>query len=221
MIPGEARGTMQIVDLTQTISPQMPVYPGTEPPVFSLGCSLEVDGFREKKLTFFSHTGTHLDAPAHLLADGKTLDQFAAAQFIGPACCLDFSAFKGEQIEVADLEPHGAQLAKVEFCLLHTGWSRYWGDPRYFLDFPVLSLAAAQWLCRFELKGIGFDAISADPVASLDLPIHQQLLGKNLVLIENLTNLESLTKQQFLFSCLPLKLADADGSPVRAVAIFS
>lgn len=211
---------MQIIDLTQTIAPQMPVYPGTEPPVFGLGCTLEVDGFREKKLTFFSHTGTHMDAPAHLLADGKTLDQYPVAKFVGPACCLDFSAFQGGHIEVVDLEPHQEQLAQVEFCLFHTGWSRYWGDPRYFAGFPVLSPAAAQWICRFELKGIGFDAISADPVASPELPIHQQLLGEGLVLIENLTNLESLPKQQFLFSCLPLKLADADGSPVRAVAIL-
>lgn len=211
---------LQIVDLTQIISPQMPVYPGTEPPVFDVGCTLEVDGFREKKLTLFSHTGTHIDAPAHLLAEGKTLDQFPASQFVGPACCLDFSDFTGGQIEVADLEPYRPHLEQVEFCLLHTGWSRYWGDPQYFVGFPVLSLAAAQWLCRFDLKGIGFDAISADPVASRDLPIHQQLLGKDLVLIENLTNLEPLPRQQFLFSCLPLKLADADGSPVRAVAVF-
>lgn len=211
---------MQILDLTQTIAPQMPVYPGTEPPVFGLGCSLAVDGFREKKLTFFSHTGTHMDAPAHLLADGKTLDQYPVAQFVGPACCLIFSDFKGAQIEVADLEPYRLQLAQVEFCLIQTGWSRYWGDPRYFSDFPVLSPAAAQWLCRFKLKGVGFDAISADPVASPDLPIHHLLLGKGLVLIENLNNLERIPKQQFLFSCLPLKLADADGSPVRAVAIL-
>lgn len=211
---------MQIFDLTQTISPQMPVYPGTEPPVFSLGCSLEVDGFREKKLTFFSHTGTHIDAPAHLLADGKTLDQFPAAQFVGPACCLDFSDRPGAVIEVADLEPYRAQLAQVDFCLLRSGWSCYWGAPQYFVDFPVLSLAAAQWLCRFDLKGIGFDAISADPVAAQDLPIHQQLLGKGLVLIENLTNLEQLPDQPMLFSCLPLKLVDADGSPVRAVALL-
>ena len=211
---------MQIVDLTQTISPQMPVYPGTEPPVFSLGCSLEVDGFREKKLTLFSHTGTHMDAPAHLLADGKTLDQFPVAQFFGTACCLDFSDRPGALIDVADLEPYRQQLEQVEFCLLRSGWSRYWGTPQYFVDFPVLSLAAAQWLCRFDLKGIGFDAISADPVASQDLPIHRQLLGQGLVLIENLTHLELLPKQQFLFSCLPLKLADADGAPVRAVALL-
>lgn len=211
---------MQIVDLTQTISPEMPVYPGTEPPVFSIGCSLAVDGFVEKKLTLFSHTGTHMDAPAHLLPGGKTLDQFPAGQFVGPAWCLDFSGHKGAVIEVAELESYQRQLEQVEFCLIRTGWSRYWGNPQYYAGFPVLSVAAAQWLRRLNLKGIGFDAISADPVESQDLPVHRILLGKGLVLIENLTQLDQLPNQQLLFSCLPLKLAEADGSPVRAVAIF-
>lgn len=211
---------MQIVDLTQTISPQMPVYPGTEPPVFTLGCSLEVDGFVEKKLTLFSHTGTHMDAPAHLLAAGRTLDQFPAAQFVGPACCVDLSALGRSLIEVADLEPFRLLLEQVEFCLLRTGWSRYWGDDRYFSGFPVLSAAAARWLCQFGFKAIGFDAISADPVESPELPIHHILLGAGLLLIENLCNLAQLPSGPWLLSCLPLKLVEADGAPVRAVAIL-
>jgi arylformamidase len=211
---------MQIIDLTQTLSPQMPVYPGTEPPVFEVGCSLEADGFVEKKLSFFSHTGTHLDAPAHLLPGGRTLDQFPVGQFVGPACCLDLSKQLGRSIEVADLEPYREALAQADFCLLHTGWSRLWGSPAYFDGYPVLSTAAARWLCRFPLKGVGFDAISADPVSSADLPIHRILLGQGLVLIENLCNLDQLLAQRAIFSCLPLKLVEADGSPVRAVAML-
>lgn len=211
---------MQIVDLTQTISPGMPVYPGTEPPVFSSGCSLEVDGFVEKQLTLFSHTGTHMDAPAHLLAGGRTLDQYPAAQFVGLACCMDLSRLGQPVIEVADLEPWRPLLKQVEFCLLRTGWSRYWGHDRYFSGFPVLSAAAAEWLCQFGLKGIGFDAISADPVESPELPVHRILLGSGLVLIENLCNLEQLPAGPWLLSCLPLKLIEADGAPVRAVAIL-
>ncbi len=211
---------MRIVDLTQTISPQMPVYPGTEPPVLDLGCSLEVDGFLEKKLTLYSHTGTHMDAPAHLLAGGRTLDQYPAAQFVGLAGCIDLSCLGRPVIEIPDLEPWGPMLAKVEFCLLRSGWSRYWGQDEYYAGFPVLSAPAAQWLCRFELKGVGFDAISADPVESRELPIHNILLGAGMVLIENLCNLEQLPPDPWLFSCLPLKLVDADGAPVRAVAIL-
>lgn len=212
--------SMQIVDLTQTIAPGMPVYPGTEPPEFTAGCSLEVDGFVEKQLSLFSHTGTHMDAPAHLLAGGRTLDQYPVAQFVGPAGCVDLSGLGRPLIEVADLEPWRPLLEQVEFCLLRTGWSRHWGEEQYFSGFPVLSAAAARWLCQFGFKAIGFDAISADPVESQELPVHQILLGSGLLLIENLCNLEHLPPGPWLLSCLPLKLIDADGAPVRAVAIL-
>ena len=63
------------IDLTHSIHEHMPVYPGTEQPRIITGCSIEKDGFLEKKLTFYSHTGTHMDAPAHMLKDGKCLEK--------------------------------------------------------------------------------------------------------------------------------------------------
>ena len=76
------------VDLTHVIHPKMPVYPGTEPPVFGEGTSLEKEGFLEKKISFFSHTGTHMDAPAHIIPLGKTLDVLHVNTFSGEALCL-------------------------------------------------------------------------------------------------------------------------------------
>lgn len=76
---------MKVIDLTHTIREGMPVYPGTEPPLLEPANSYEKDGFRETRLTMFSHTGTHMDAPAHLFAGRTTLDAFPAGQFIGQA----------------------------------------------------------------------------------------------------------------------------------------
>ena len=70
---------MRAIDLTHTIAPGMPVYPGTEPPVLSPGSTYARDGFRETRLTLFSHTGTHMDAPAHLFPDRTALDALPAA----------------------------------------------------------------------------------------------------------------------------------------------
>ena len=84
---------MKPFDLTHTISPNMPVYPGTEPPVFTTGCSIDETGFLEKKITLFSHTGTHIDAPAHLLKGHKTLDMLPIEHFYGPALLLNFTDF--------------------------------------------------------------------------------------------------------------------------------
>jgi kynurenine formamidase len=209
---------MKLVDLTHPITPNMPVYPGTEPPVFITGCSIEEAGFLEKQITFYSHTGTHIDAPAHLIKDHNTLDMLAIEHFYGPALMLDFYNFKAKTIGVEALEPHRDAIKKVDFLLLRTGWSRHWGSERYFSNYPVLSPEAANWLSSFGIKGFGLDTISADTVDSQDYQVHKALLQKNIIIIENLANLADLPCNQFEFSCFPLSFEDADGSPVRAVA---
>lgn len=196
----------------------MPVYPGTEPPLFITGCSIDEVGFLEKKITLYSHTGTHIDAPAHMIKGRKTLDQFPAAHFYGPALMLNFGNFPSETIGVKELEPYRGKVKDVEFLLLHTGWSQYWGTEKYFSNFKVLSLEAANWLSSFGLKGFGVDAISADTADTHDYPVHKALLQRNTIIIENLCNLSALPGSTFTFSCFPLKFEDADGSPVRAVA---
>lgn len=212
---------MKLFDLTHPISPGMPVYPGTEPPVFITGCSIDEIGFLEKKITLYSHTGTHIDAPAHLLKGHNTLDMLAIEHFYGPAFLLNFADFTAKSIEIKELEPYREKIQAAEFLLLYTGWSRYWGSEKYFADYPVLSLEAAHWLSSFNLKGFGLDTISADTVDSQEYPVHKALLQKNIIIIENLANMVELPCRDFDFSCFPLSFADADGSPVRAVAFLS
>ena len=212
---------MKIVDLTHFISPNMPAYPGTEPPTFNTECTIEAVGFLEKKMGLYSHTGTHIDAPAHIIRGAKTLDQFSADKFIGNAYSVDLTRIYGPVIDISALEPHEDSINKNEFVLLNTGWSRYWGTERYFADYPVLSAEAAVWLNGFGLKGLGLDVISPDRVGSTDFPIHRIFLAQNTIMIENLTNLQALPAKEFMFSCFPLKIEQADGSPVRAVAIIT
>mgnify|MGYP001205402965 CR=1 FL=1 len=213
---------MKIYDLTHQINPQMSVYPGTDKPIFEVGSSLEGDGFKERRLTIFSHTGTHADAPAHLFPDGKTLDQYPIDSFMGVALLVDVSHLAGGQtIEVSAFYSISGLLGKMDFLILRTGASSLWGSPEYFSTFPTLSHEAANYLTEFSLKAIGCDAISFDAVGSVDLPIHHILLEKELFLIENLTGLEPLPVEEiFQFACLPLNLAEADGAPVRAVAVI-
>ena len=210
---------MKPVDLTHPITASMPVYPGTEPPVIISGCSIEEAGFLEKKITFYSHTGTHIDAPAHLIKGHSTLDMLAIDHFYGPALMLNFDHIVTQTIGVKDLEPYQDQIKKVQFLLIYTGWSQYWGTEKYFFDYTVLSIEAANWLTSFGLKGFGLDTISADSADSKDYPVHKALLQKNTIIIENLVNLDRLPNQ-FELSCFPLSFEDADGSPVRAVAFI-
>jgi kynurenine formamidase len=211
---------MRVVDLSHTISANMPVYPETEPPVFECPCTIDEHGFCETKIDLFSHTGTHMDAPAHIIAGSQTLDQFPVESFFGSAGIIDVSGVKESRIEIDHVAPYEASIRRWEFAVLCSGWSRFWGEAKYYQGYPLLSVEAAVWLSGFPLKGLGIDMISVDAMGSTDFPVHRVFLEKNILIIENLTNLEKIDGDDFRLACLPLKFEDADGSPVRAVAIM-
>jgi kynurenine formamidase len=197
----------------------MPVYPGTMAPLVSMASSLEQDGFRESLLTFVTHTGTHLDAPAHIYTDGKTVDAFSCEKYYGFTKVVDCRNLS--EISVAHIEKVLAEPNLPDFLLFCTDWSQYWGKPQYFDGFPVLTTEAAKLLASLPFKGLGIDAISFDSVGSTSLSNHLILLAEDFILIENLRNLAQLINTDFYLSCFPLKIKDGDGSPVRACAIIS
>ena len=80
---------MTVHEVTHTITNTMPVYPGTEQPVLTTSCTIEKTGYRETLLHMYSHTGTHMDAPAHMIEGGKPLDAFPAEAFVGRGFVLD------------------------------------------------------------------------------------------------------------------------------------
>jgi len=211
---------MKVIDLSHTIHSEMPLYPGTNPIKIKQLATVSVHGYNEKQFTITSHIGTHIDAPAHMLERGKRLDELTVDAFYAFACVIDVSAYHGKQIDEHVLMNSAQEIENSEYIIFYTGYEQYWDQEKYFTDFPVLTSDAAQWLCNMNLKGIGLDACSVDPVGSQDLPIHHILFNSGLTIVENLTNLKNLIGTQFLFSCFPLKIEDADGSPVRAVAIL-
>lgn len=215
------RPTQEIIDLTHAICETMPVFPGTEAPRLDEAYTIERNGFAEKMLHLVSHTGTHIDAPGHILPGALRLDGFPAGKFFGPGVALDVSAVRGRAVEIDDLRDREAALREADFALLHTGWARHWGEGGYFGRYPVLSAVAARWLAGLGLKGFGVDTISVDEIDSRELPVHRALFAANMVIVENLGDLAPLLGREFLFSCLPLKIADADGSPIRAIAILN
>lgn len=212
--------TTKVTDLTHQIYPEMPVYPGTELPSFEKVNTLEEHGFIETRITITSHTGTHVDAPAHMINNGCTLDNIPIENFIGDAIILDFSNQNLQQIEVSDLKKFETMIINnVNFIIIKTGWSEYWGTSKYYDGFPYLSDESAAWLTKFGLKGIGIDAISIDSMHSTTFSIHKIFMKKNMLIIENLTNLNLIDSDKFLFTVMPLKTKSADGSPARAAAI--
>ena len=210
---------MKITDLTHTISEQMPVYPGTETPKLTTANTYEKDGFKETLMTMFSHTGTHMDAPAHIFPGRTYLDQFPASQFIGKALVIDCTNLKkDEHISMELINKTREKADESEFLVFRTGWDKYWGQDKYFEDFPFIDEDVAEYIVTSNKKGVGLDTISLDPVGSLNF--HKKLFKENeIVIIENLTNLESLGNDIFTLFALPLKYENSDGAPVRAVAV--
>ncbi|MCL2496017.1 MAG: cyclase family protein [Clostridiales bacterium] len=210
---------MKIIDLSHTIQADMPVFPGTAPPMLEAAHDIARHGFSETMLHMLSHTGTHIDAPSHMLPQGKNLDDFPIEQFFGVALIIDFPHCAGTSIEFKSLQQMREKIAHAEFVLFNTGHSQKWGAKEYFADFTTLSEAAAAYLAGFPLKGVGIDAVSFDPLEQSGNPVHHILLNKGMILIENLCNLREVKGEYCMFAALPLKYGGADGSPVRAIAI--
>lgn len=213
---------MKVIDLTHTIRERMPVYPGTDAPRFIPANSYEKDGFKETLLQMYTHTGTHMDPPAHLFAGRTTLDQFPAEQFIGKALVIDCRGVGAGGAITRDLvERYGEKARKADFLLFNLGWDDRWGTDDYFGDYPCLDDAVMDLVIQGRYKGIGFDVIGLDPIADENLTRHKKLFqSRDIVNIENLKNLALCGSDLFWFSCFPLKLEHGDGSPVRAVAWF-
>jgi arylformamidase len=214
------KADMKLIDLSHLLFDGMPIYPGSESPVFDTVATVSHDGYAEKRIALFSHTGTHLDAPSHILSRGLSVDRLSVDHFAGPASVLDFSSHSGLVIEIDDLLPYRCLVQNSEFVLIHTGWSRHWEYASYHTGYPVLSENAADWICEFGLKGLGVDAISVDPPGAFDFPVHHRLLKHNMVLVENLNRLQDLPQSGFTFFAMPLQIQNGDGSPVRAIAMM-
>ena len=206
---------MKIYDLTHTIRNDMPVYPGTEQPRLTTACTIEEVGYRETLLHMYSHTGTHMDAPAHMLPDGATLDSYAPEKLAGAAVVVDC---RGEKAITRPLLQR-YDLSGVDFVLFCTGWDKKWGTPAYYENFPCLTAEAAAYLAALPLKGVGEDSISLDPCDSTDFPNHITLMKAGFINTENLTGLDALLGRRFTFVTLPLKFENADGCSCRAIAM--
>lgn len=213
---------MKVIDLTHTIKEDMPVYPGTDAPVFTPANSYEKDGFKETRLHMYTHTGTHIDPPAHLFPGRTALDQFPVDQFIGKALVIDCrNLMEGEDITMDAIRKYGEDAGKADFLLFNLGWDKRWGTDSYFGNYPCINEEVLDYIIRGNYKGIGFDVIGLDPIADVNLTRHKKLFETHdIVNIENLKNLELCGKGLFWFSCFPLKLENCDGSPVRAAAWF-
>ena len=172
---------MKVIDLTHVIESSMPVYPGTEPPSFEPANTYEKDGFKETKISMYTHTGTHMDPPAHLYPDRTPLDAFPTDQFIGKALVIDCTSLsEGEPITMEQLLRYGEKVEQADFLLFYLGWDVRWGTDAYFGDYPCIDNSVLDYILAGNYKGIGFDVIGLDPIADENLTRHKKLFSSGL-----------------------------------------
>lgn len=164
------------------------------------------------------HVGTHMDAPFHFYHRGATIDQIALERCVGPALLIDLTHKQAkEEITAADLAPYRAAIQQTNKVIFHTGWAKHWQQPSYFSDYPVIGVDSARLLveCAVDLVGVDTPSVDNPPYST-----HFTLLGNNLLIVENLTNLHQIGHDHFHFIALPLKITGRDASPVRVIALI-
>jgi len=201
---------MKIMDLSIPINDKTPVYPGDPKQEINQTAHIEKEGWNEHRLTFNTHFSTHIDAPYHMLKDGKKLSEYSLDKLIGEGVVIDVR--NGFDLNILD----NSQIKKDSIVLLWTGQTKklYSG---YFENARFIPREFAEKLVKLGVKVVGLDSFSPDEPP---FDVHKILLKHDILIVENLTNLDKLTGGNFRVFILPLKLENTDGAPCRVIALL-
>lgn len=220
-------------DLSQPLGPQTPAWPGWPGVDAQVVCDFERDGMYDRTLSLPEHSGTHLDAPAHLDPDGRFVHQLTLSQLIAPCVVIDVRSECGDDPDFAVQADHVAQfeadhgaIPSGSAVLVHTGWDRYLGQPEAYIGgesgsprCPGLSVEAMQALVQRKIVGVGIDTLSVDPGKSTELPAHKAGLGAGLWHLEGLTGLHRLPAVGSWIVVGVMPIVDGSGAPARVFAM--
>lgn len=201
---------MNVIDLTFPIENGMPYFKGDPLPSVKQYKEIKRDGYNIKEICLGTHTGTHIDAPAHFIPGGKTIDQFEPFYFTGLGAAIEYEPGK---LNLND--------KKYDFIFLYTGYNRDWEKKNIFENFTYIDKEDAAKLRDMKPKFVGIDSPSAEAPNMSDFPTHHILLGAGIPIIENLNSreLEKLLGKVFMVIAFPLPIRDGDGAPARIVAL--
>jgi kynurenine formamidase len=202
---------MRITDLSFAIAEGMFRFPREYHPEVRIEITGTYEQHRSqvRRLTLGTHTGTHVDAPRHFFAQGMTIDAVPLEMLVTPAVLFDAP---GEPAALIGREHLPAsEVRGGEAVVIRTGWWRRWGKD-FYQNPPRLAPEAAAELLDADVASIAVDF----PVG---LDIHELVLGRGRLLVENICRLDELKARRFWLIALPLKVADGDGAPARVAAV--
>jgi arylformamidase len=208
----------RIFDISLTITPTMPVWPGDPTIVLERVGKIEEGGNSNvSRLVASVHSGTHVDAPVHFLPGEKGVEALSLDVLLGPAQVVQIP---GDVDKITSDILESCHINKdVQRVLLKTRNSRFWDEklPMFHKDFVAISSDGAQYLVNQRIRLVGIDYLSIAPYRE-SRPTHEILLKAGIVLLEGL-DLSKVPEGLYDLYCLPLKLGGSDGAPARAVLV--
>jgi kynurenine formamidase len=214
---------MEMVDLSRVIYEGMPKIPALSDVHVRKFFSLEKGHpLNVTEISLPCHAGTHVDAPAHIVPNGKSIEELPLESFVGPGAAISVKKRGGEQVTAADLENSRVAVNRGDILMLHTGWDEKFESPDYNLH-PYLSVDAAEWMVKKGVKLFGIDCITVDLPTPLrpkgfDFPVHKILLGNGVLIAENVANIEKIVGKKTRILALPLRIKGSDAGHARIVA---
>ncbi len=208
---------MRIYDISISISPDMPIYPGD--PKVRVEPKLRIangDNANVSLISMGDHTGTHVDPPVHFIPGGKTVDQLDLDILFGTVRVVDMTQVIGA-ITPRDLDDAKLPLP-ITRLLFKTRNSSMWGREGFDRDYIGISWDAAQWLVDRQIRLVGIDYLSVELYQATAPNTHRTLLGAGVIIVEGL-NLKEVPPGDYTLACLPLKIRDGDGGPARAILL--
>jgi arylformamidase len=210
---------VRVVDLSQHYEDGMPVFPGLPDPAFKPIANVEQDGYAMSEYHLVNHIGTHVDAPAHQIAGGDTLDAIGLERLVTDAVTIDVSRRPPGAISADELAPELDRVRTGDIVFLYSDNARNWGSDAYWTGWSYPDAGAARALIERGISAIGFDGPSADPVDTTTYELHRVWLGAGRMIIENVTNLDQLPNRAQVVVA-PMKVRDANGAPARIFALL-
>jgi kynurenine formamidase len=211
---------VRVVDLTHAFDNGMPVFPGLPDPSFEHIAQVEQDGYAMTRYSMLNHVGTHIDAPAHQIAGGDTLDEIGLERLVTDAVRIDVSHRSPHgPVSLAELEPELERVQPGDIVLFYSDNARNYGNEAYWTGWSYPDADASRALIERGISAVGFDGPSADPVDSTTMDLHRIWLSAGRMILENVNNLDQLPDRAQVVVA-PMKVKAANGAPTRIFALL-
>lgn len=220
----------KIIDLTHSLSEEAPRWDEFCPYEHTLISNYDQESefkFKSQNLLISEGSGTHLDAPAHFIPGGATVEELPLERLIAPCVVVDVAdkVFERFSTSVADIQQFEATHGPIPagaFVIVRTGWEDHWNHPHQYRNnhvFPSISKEAAQYLIDKDIVGIGIDTLSPDRPDE-GYPVHVAMLGAGKYIVENVANVAALPATGSYTMALPIKTVNGTEAPIRLIGLI-